>query len=57
MLELIDAQDIRDRGREIIDRVKAGEIFVVTMDGKPVGRLEPFADDDRADDAALVMPA
>jgi antitoxin (DNA-binding transcriptional repressor) of toxin-antitoxin stability system len=57
MHELIDAQDIRDRGREIIDRVKAGEIFVVTMDGKPVGRLEPFADDDRADDAALVMPA
>ncbi len=57
MHELIDAQDIRDRGREIIDRVKAGEIFVVTMDGKSVGRLEPFADDDRADDAALVMPA
>jgi len=29
----------------------------VTVDGEPVGRLEPFVEDHSADDAALVMPA
>ena len=51
MSESIDAWDIRDRGREIIDRVKAGEVFIVTVDGEPVGRLEPIADAESAVEA------
>jgi prevent-host-death family protein len=34
--------DLRNRSREVIDRVEAGERLTVTRDGRPVAELRPL---------------
>jgi prevent-host-death family protein len=38
----IGIRDLRLRGREVIDRAKAGEVIEVTDRGRPVARLVPI---------------
>ena len=34
--------DLRNRGREVIDRVMAGEHLTITRSGRPVAELRPL---------------
>lgn len=36
-------RELRNRGGEVIDRVRAGEVITVTRDGVPVAELRPLA--------------
>ncbi|HLR96214.1 MAG TPA: type II toxin-antitoxin system prevent-host-death family antitoxin [Jiangellaceae bacterium] len=36
-------RDLRNHGRQVLDRVEAGESVTITRDGKPVAQLEPLA--------------
>lgn len=36
----VTIRDLRNNGREIIDRVQAGDSFVVTRSGRPVAELK-----------------
>ncbi|MEX2502470.1 MAG: type II toxin-antitoxin system prevent-host-death family antitoxin [Trueperaceae bacterium] len=38
----ITVRDLRNRGREVIDRVLAGERLTVTRSGRPVAELRPL---------------
>jgi prevent-host-death family protein len=35
-------RDLRNRGGEVIDRVRAGERVTITRDGEPVAELRPL---------------
>jgi prevent-host-death family protein len=41
MRKEIDLQELLDNLDEILDRVEAGETFVITRDGKPIADLVP----------------
>jgi prevent-host-death family protein len=38
----VSIRDLRNRGREVMERVEAGESFTVTRDGRPVAQLLPL---------------
>lgn len=38
----VTIRELRNHGREVIDRVLAGERLVVTRDGRPVAELRPL---------------
>ncbi|MGW1463332.1 type II toxin-antitoxin system Phd/YefM family antitoxin [Streptomyces sp. NPDC002308] len=38
----INQRDLRNRSREIMDAVQAGQSFTVTRDGHPIGELIPL---------------
>ena len=38
----VSIRDVRNHGREVIDRVVAGEHLTVTRSGKPVAELRPL---------------
>lgn len=38
----VSIRDLRNRGREVVERVEAGEQLVVTRDGRPVAELRPI---------------
>ena len=40
--EILDIQDVITRWDEIIDRTESGETFAISVEGKPVVRLEPI---------------
>ncbi len=35
-------RDLRNHGREVVDRVQAGERVTITRDGEPVAELRPL---------------
>ncbi len=37
----VASRELRNRSRAVLDRVAAGETVVITVDGRPVARLEP----------------
>jgi prevent-host-death family protein len=39
----ISQRTLRNQSAEVMDRLEAGEEFVVTRDGRPVGRLVPLS--------------
>jgi prevent-host-death family protein len=38
----VSIRDLRNRGREVIERVRRGERLTVTSDGRPVAELSPL---------------
>lgn len=38
----VASRDLRNRTRELLDRVAAGESLIITVDGRAVARLEPI---------------
>ena len=38
----ITVRDLRNRGRDVLDRVRTGETLTVTRDGRPVAELRPL---------------
>lgn len=38
----VTIRELRNHGREVVDRVLAGERLVVTRDGRPVAELRPL---------------
>ncbi len=38
----VSIRDLRNHGREVVDRVVAGEHLTVTRSGKPVAELRPL---------------
>ena len=38
----VPSHDLRNRTRELLDRVRAGEEFTITVAGRPVARLVPM---------------
>ena len=47
-MERIGIYDARSRLSELVDRVEAGEVVVLTRRGQPVVRLVRIGEDDRA---------
>ena len=45
MAEIISQRELRNNSGEIMRRLDAGESFVVTRDGRPVGELIPLRRD------------
>ena len=39
----VTIRDLRNHGREVIDRVVSGERLIVTRSGRPVAELRPLA--------------
>jgi prevent-host-death family protein len=39
----VTIRELRNKGREVIDRVSAGERMTVTRSGRPVAELRPLA--------------
>jgi prevent-host-death family protein len=37
----VASRELRNRSRALLDRVEGGETVVITVDGRPVARLEP----------------
>jgi prevent-host-death family protein len=35
-------RELRNHGGEVVDRVRAGEVVVITRDGEPVAELHPL---------------
>ena len=46
-------RDLRNHGREVIDRVLAGERLTITRSGRPVAELRPL--DRRGPDGATLL--
>ena len=42
-MDRITIRDLRNNGREVVDRVVAGESLVVTRSGRPVAELRPLS--------------
>ncbi|GAC1388005.1 MAG: type II toxin-antitoxin system Phd/YefM family antitoxin [Marmoricola sp.] len=38
----VASRDLRNRTRDLLDRVEAGEHITITVDGRPVAVLEPI---------------
>lgn len=38
----VSVRDLRNRGGEVLDRVRRGEVLTVTRDGDPVAELRPL---------------
>lgn len=38
----VASRDLRNRTRQVLERVEAGEDITVTVDGRPVGRIVPI---------------
>ena len=49
----VSVRDLRNQGGRVLDRVAAGEAFVVTRDGTPIALLTPVAR--KAVDAATLL--
>jgi prevent-host-death family protein len=39
----VASRELRNNTRAVLDRVEAGETVTITVDGRPVARLEPIA--------------
>lgn len=40
-MEEVNIRELRNHGGEVVDRVAAGEVLIVTRSGKPVAELRP----------------
>ena len=38
----VASRELRNNTRAVLDRVEAGEVVVITVDGRPIARLEPI---------------
>ena len=38
----VASRELRNNTRAVLDRVEAGEAVTITVDGRPVARLEPI---------------
>jgi prevent-host-death family protein len=38
----ITVRELRNKGREVLDRIRRGETLTVTRDGRPVAELRPL---------------
>jgi prevent-host-death family protein len=38
----VTIRELRNKGREVLDRVRRGETLTVTRDGRPVAELRPL---------------
>ena len=52
MDKAVSAADANRRFSELLRTVKKGQSVIVTSHGKPVAKITPFVDDDRAAEAA-----
>jgi prevent-host-death family protein len=52
MIKAVSAADANRRFSELLRTVKKGGSVVVTSHGKPVAKISPFAEDDRAAEGA-----
>lgn len=39
----VASRELRNRTRQVLERVEAGEDITITVDGRPVGRIVPVA--------------
>lgn len=39
----VASRELRNRTRQLLERVEAGEDITITVDGRPVGRIVPVA--------------
>ena len=39
----VGARELRNQTRAVLDRVADGESVIITLDGRPVARIEPIA--------------
>ena len=56
MDKAVSAADANRRFSELLRTVKKGRSVVVTSHGKPVAKITPVAEDDRAAEGARVRP-
>jgi prevent-host-death family protein len=38
----VTVRDLRNRGGEVLERVRRGEVLTVTRDGRPIAELRPL---------------
>jgi prevent-host-death family protein len=41
-MESVTVRDLRNKGREVLDRVERGECVIITRDGRAVAELRPL---------------
>jgi prevent-host-death family protein len=41
-MESVTVRDLRNKGREVLDRVERGEHVIITRDGRAVAELRPL---------------
>jgi prevent-host-death family protein len=41
-MESVTVRDLRNKGREVLDRVERGEHMIITRDGRAVAELRPL---------------
>lgn len=56
-MRTISQRELRNDNAEVMDLVEAGEVFVVTRNGKPVAQLGPLPERDGAPGLPLARPA
>ena len=44
----VASRELRNNTRAVLDRVEAGEVVVITVDGRPIARLEPIGNRPRS---------
>ena len=54
-MKTISMLEFRKKAEAILNRVRAGQGYVLTYRGKPVARLEPIANGEIPDDDPLYM--
>lgn len=48
----VAVRDLRNHTRQVLDRVNAGEVLTITVDGRPTAELRPLANRPRFVDRA-----
>lgn len=54
-MKTISMLEFRKKAEAVLNRVRAGQPYILTYRGKPVARLEPIADGEIPDDDPFYM--
>lgn len=51
----VAVRDLRNHTRQVLDRVRAGEVVTITVDGRPAAQLHPLSERPRFLDRAAFV--
>ena len=51
----VASRELRNNTRAVLDQVEAGEVVIITVDGRPIARLEPLGNRPRWMSKALFL--